>query len=616
MNSTPNGSAYDAAKIIRRSIFFVCLLGLAALSLFFTFQGLTSPRAMEQAQIGREIARGNGYTTKVLRPVALWQMKEAQDKPTNEKNYPSFKSLPDTYHAPLNPCIYAAVMKASGVDDETSWRMPQKSNIYQPDRLIATICVIFFLISIGVNYLLIARIFDGTIAATVAVLMLFCELMWSLSQSGLPQMLMLMLFSCSMFFAWRAVENTEDNKSVLTPILISGIFMCLLVLTHWITIWIYIGYVIFAAIYFKPRGVIAAILCGMLALSVIPVVYFLYMNPTGSIFGTAYYAIHEGLGLSQDSIMRTLAPAGEQLGLQGLLLNILATTLRQITDLHRNMGAILVAPIFFLALLHPFKRASLASFRWLILLMWVFAGVGMSIYGIKQGEEDPNQIHILFAPIMAAYGLAMVSILWARLNIPPSLYALRHAHLVVIVAISAGPMLLSVPQDIKRGLLAEGYGGFPNWPPYWPSIYNRVVADNTTPDEIVISDVPWAVAWYADRMSVWLPQDLEQIEEIERVAKTQQTPVSAILITPYSYNSDTIMKSVGRRNTPYYKLYPLVMGAWGYMGNEGLPPTQQNFMDNHTKFRPLSQRYPHKRPLFSQGQIMWYSARPFIQPTN
>ena len=598
--STPqnSGSAYDPAKIIRRAIFFVCLLGLSTISLYFTFQGLYSPRAMEQAQIGREIARGNGYTTKVIRPVALWQMKEESE------DYPSLESLPDTYHAPLNPCIYAAVLKAADVSDSKTWRMPPQSNIYQLDRVIALTCVIFFLVSIGVNYLLVARIFDTNIAATVALLMLFCELMWSFSQSGLPQMLMLMLFSCAMFFTWRAVENTEENRSALTPILLSGIFMCLLVLTHWITLWVYVGYVIFAAVYFKPRGIIAALLVGILAVCVIPVVYFLYVSPTGSAFGTAYYTIHDGLGLSQDSIMRSLSPAGEDLGLQGLLLNILATSLRQISELHNNLGAILVAPLFFVALLHPFKRASLASFRWLILIMWIFASLGMSIYGLRNEAMDPNQIHILFAPLMAAYGLAMVSILWARLDLPQSMYALRNAHLIGIVAISAGPMLLSIPQDIKRGLRADGYGGFPHWPPYLPSVYNRTLADNTDPNEIVISDTPWAVAWYADRMSAWLPQNLDQIEEIESIARTQQTPVSSILITPYSYASGNILKSVGSNNAPYGKLYPLVMGSWGYQGNAA------NFVDTHPNFRPLSQRYPHKQPLYSYGQIMLYSARP------
>ena len=80
---------------------------------------------------------------------------------------------------------------------------------------------------------------------------------------------------------------------------------------------------------------------------------------TGSMFGTAYYAIHNGLGSSEDTMMRSLSPEDNILRLKRLIFNIIETTLRQISDLHRNMGAILAAPLFFLALLHPFKRLSL-----------------------------------------------------------------------------------------------------------------------------------------------------------------------------------------------------------------------------------------------------------------
>lgn len=598
-----SGNSYDTAKLIRRALFFVLLAGLAIVSLFVTFKGLSAPRGMEQAQIGREIARGNGYTTKVIRPIALAQMKDSNGK------YPVLENLQDTYHAPLNPCIYAAVLKATDAGDNKRWRMSERSNIYQLDRVIASTCVIFFLVSIGVNYLLVSRIFDTTIASVTAILLLFCELMWKLSQSGLPQMLMLMLFSCAMFFVWRAVENSEENRSALAPVLVSGVFMCLLVLTHWITLWIYIGYVIFAAVYFKPRGIIAAALTGMLAVFVIPVVYFLYITPTGSPFGTAYYVIHNGLGGGEDTIMRTLSPAGEDLGLQGLLMNILRTTLLQVSDLHRNFGAILVAPLFFLALLHPFKRPSLAAFRWLILLMWVFAGIGMSIYGIRDGSMDPNQVHILFAPLMAAYGLAMVSILWGRLNIPQSLHALRHAHLIAIVAISAGPMLLSIPRELKQGIQMEGYGGSPQWPPYFPKAFNRTLADNTSSKEVIICDMPWAVAWYADRMAVWLPRDLEQIEEIEKIAGDQQTPVNGLVITPYSYNHGTIL-STGAPRADYGDLFPLVYGVWGYQAKA------PNLIDIHPDFKALSERYPNKQPLFTQGFIMYYSSRTVVPATD
>ena len=600
-----NNQTYDTAKLIRRAIFFVLLAGFAILSIFVTFKGLSAPRGMEQAQIGREIARGNGYSTKVIRPVAIAQMEKAND------TVPTLENFPDTYHAPLNPCVNAAVLKAADVGDDKRWRMSKNSNIYQLDRVIAATCVIFFLISIGVNYLLISRVFDTTIASVTALLMLFCELMWQFSQSGLPQMLMLMLFSCAMFFVWRAIELREENKQILTPILISGVFMCLLVLTHWITIWVYIGYVIFTAVYFKPRGVIAATLTGMLAIFVIPVVYFLYIEPTGSPFGTAYYAIHNGLGASEDSIMRNLSPAGEDLGLEGLLMNILRATLLQITDLHQNLGAILVAPLFFLALLHPFKRPSLASFRWLIMLMWVFAGIGMSIYGIRRGAMDSNQIHILFAPIMTAYGLAMVSILWGRLKIDPSLGVLRHGHLILIVTISAGPMLLSLPKSIKTGIRAEGYGGFPHYPPYFPRAFNRTLADNTTEKDIIISDTPWAVAWYADRMSVWLPKNIEQIEQVEKLAADQQKPIQGIVISPYSFNNGKIL-STGAPGTAYGELFPLVYNAFSRIGSG----QNRSFLAVNPEFRPLLQRYQYEQPLFSRGYIMYYSNRAVIHSND
>ena len=595
--TTPTSQAYDPAKIIRRAIFFVCLAGLAIISLFFTFKGLSAPRAMEQAQIGREIARGNGYSTKVIRPVALAQIKKSKGE------YPIVENLQDTYHAPLNPFVYAAVLKASGAEESARWRMTKDDNIYQLDRIIAATCVAFLIISIGINYLLVSRIFDPTIASITAILMLFSELLWKLSQSGLPQMLMLMLFSSAMLFLWRAVENAEEQKSALVPIFISGIFMCLLVLTHWISLWIYLGYILFTAVYFKPRGVIAITLITMLAVFVLPVIYFLYFVPTGNLFGTAHYAIHDGLGTaSEDYVMRSLTPVSGGFPLKGLLLAILRSTLLQISSLHENFGAILVAPLFFLALLHPFKRSSLAAFRWLILLMWIFAGMGMSIYGISSGVMDSNQIHILFAPLMAAYGMAMVSILWGRLNIPAAYGILRYSHIVVIIAISSGPMLLSIPKTISHGIHIDNLGGVPQWPPYFPKVFNRNLADNTKPEEIIICDMPWAVAWYGDRMSMWLPHNLSQISAVEKIAHDQQTAVNGIVITPYSYNQGHILET-GARNGPYGNLYPLVYGAWGKFAKG------PNFIDVDPDFKEISNRYPYKAPLFANNYIMLYSTR-------
>lgn len=577
-------------------------MGLAVVATFFTFRGLSSPRAMEQAQIGRELANGNGYSTKVIRPVAISQLKK------NGKEIPSLNKFPDTYHAPLNPLVYGAIFKAVDGNNAEKWRMPANYNVYGLDRIIAATCIIFFIISIGVSYQLVSRIFDTTIASITVVLMTFCELMWQLSQSGLPQMLMLMLFSFAMLNLWKAVEKQEDNKSALGSIIIAGFFMCLLALTHWITIWAYLGFATFAAIYFKPRGVIASLLIGMLAMFVIPVVYFLYMLPSGSPFGTAFFAIHDGLGFSEDYILRSLSPDNQELGLKGLMLNIVGAALAQVSDIHRNLGSIVVAPLFFIALLHPFRRPSLRAFRWLVLLMWIFANLGMTIYGTKDGAMDSNQINILFIPLMTAYGLAIVSVLWARLEIPQSMQALRFSHFIIIIFVSIGPMLLSLPLNLQRGL-AVGKKGISQAPYYHPPMLNRVLADNTSANDVIISDTPWAVAWYANRTSVWLPHNVEQIEEIEAIAQKQQTSVSGIFITPYSFNTDPIIQTVGVGGM-YKELQPLVYATWIAPGNT------VNLLKANPAFAGLGNRYPQATPLLYGGYMIYYSKKPLVAPQD
>ncbi len=70
---------------------------------------------MDQAQIAREIARGDGFTTKIIRPLAYWQAEQA-----SRGHRSPFEGFRDTYHAPLNPLILGAVLKLVGADDAES----------------------------------------------------------------------------------------------------------------------------------------------------------------------------------------------------------------------------------------------------------------------------------------------------------------------------------------------------------------------------------------------------------------------------------------------------------------------------------------------------------------
>ena len=594
-----NSSQFDTGIIIRRSLFFLVLIILTLGNLFVLFRGLNSPQAMDQAQISREIARGNGFTTKLIRPVAYYQAQKAQNSSI------SLIGFQDTYHSPLNPLINAAVLKLIGADDPDAWQMGENEMVFPLDRVIATVSTLFFLMAIGVNYLLISRIFDAKIAGVCAILMLFCETFWNYSLSGLPQMLMLLLFSCAIYFVYRAVEAAAEGRISMTPAIIAGVFFTLLALTHWMTVWIALGYIIFAAIAFRPRGIIG--------LSVLALLLFAAIGPmlrnesiTDSPFGTAFLTLYGGLGSgSESAVMRTIDLEAEPLVLDGLISKILRTTLLQATDIIPFLGGIIIAPLFFISLLHPFKRSSIANFRWAILLMWVSAAFGLAFFGITKSELDPNQLHLLFAPIMMAYGLAFISILWSRLDFVATTPILRNVHHFVIIGICALPLVLALPKKVRVGMQMNNRGGVPHWPPYYAPALNSKQAGLKgwiTDKQITFSDQPWAVAWYADRVSVWLPTTYAGFEKIESIAADLQTPCAGVLISPLSHGSGSLTEIAAQ----YKDFTFMVLDGRTFFTNY---PSGVSLFDKDPKIQGVAKRYPYRQPLVGMDMV-YYSDRP------
>lgn len=594
-----NSSQLDTGVIIRRSLFFLVLIILTLGNLFVLFRGLNSPQAMDQAQISREIARGNGFTTKMIRPVAYYQAQKAQNSSI------SFIGFQDTYHSPLNPLINAAVLKLIRADDPDAWQMGENEMVFPLDRVIATVSTLFFLMAIGVNYLLISRIFDVKIAGVCAILMLFCETFWNYSLSGLPQMLMLLLFSCAIYFVYRAVEAAAEGRTSMTPAIIAGVFFTLLALTHWMTVWIALGYIIFAAIAFRPRGIIGLSVVVLLILAAVgPILR--NQTITDSPFGTAFLTLYGGLGSgSESAVMRTIDLEAEPLVLDGLILKILRTTLLQATDIIPFLGGIIVAPLFFIALLHPFKRAAIANFRWAILLMWVSAALGLAFFGISKNELDPNQLHLLFAPIMMAYGLAFISILWSRLDFVATTPILRNVHHFVIIGICALPLILSLPSKVKIGMHLKDRGGVPHWPPYYAPALNSKKAGLKgwiTDKQITFSDQPWAVAWYADRISVWLPPTSAGFEKIETIAADLKTPCAGVLISPLSHGSGSLAQIAAQ----YKDFTFMVLDGRTFYTNY---PSGVSLFDKDPKIRNVAKRYSYRQPLLGM-EMVYYSDRP------
>jgi hypothetical protein len=253
-------------------------------------------------------------------------------------------------------------------------------------------------------------------------------------------------------------------------------------------------------------------------------------NPVGLGWYSGLYQIKG----TEDSIMRSMEPPFKRVSPNVFRSKVQSHISNQTARMLEYLGGVIVAPAFFLALLHVFRRRETADMRWAILSMWLFALLGMSVFGLEgrpafqpfASQVESNDLHILFVPMFAAYGMAFILVMWSRIGINVKL--VRWAFIALIFGLSAQKFVATA--ITLRGQPA----GRVQWPPYIPP-FIAILAQWTTEREIIASDVPWAVAWYADRKSLWIPMTVKDFITLNDENRLNGRIVG-LYLTPYSGN--------------------------------------------------------------------------------
>ena len=512
---------------IRLILLLAAIASVYVIVILSQFKGLSNYKGMDQAQIGRQLASGHGFTTKFLRPIAYQQFVDRFGV------FPE-GDIPDTYNAPLNPFVDSLLLRLT----RKSWHMTDKDIVYESDRVIAGASLLFFIMSVGVNFTTAKRLFDRRLALLGMGLILICDVFWNFSMTGLPQMLMLFIFSLVNYCLVRAIENKNSGKTPLLWLGLSGIGFGLLVLAHGLAIWIFLGalvYMVFAfwpatgqwwmRILLHPLWIPTLIVLAMEG----PWLLRLY-HLTGNPFGVALYSGFGQLLGTESKVMRSLHLDTSDISFAWFRSKVQQQTIAQFSSIYSYLGHSPIAPVFFISLLHIFKKPDTASFRWCLLYMWLFAVLGMSFFGLNEdGPIHANDLHVLFIPLTIFYGLAFLLVLWSRLGAERpevNLKYVRWAFFTAIYVISAFPlahMLITASGRVQ-------------WPPYVPP-YIAILGDQfTDPNEIIASDMPWAVAWYADRTSLWIPDSISTFIDMSDYQRLHD-PIVGLYLTPVSGDS-------------------------------------------------------------------------------
>ena len=499
------------------------------------FRGLSHPKAMEQAVIGREIARGHGFSTLMIRPAALWLF---------EKNLAGkfpVERQPDIFHAPLHPYLNAGVIVAGdwlrdffrkqGEKKEVlSWlaydkTMNTKVFVYAYDRMIAGLQVLFFLLAVLINYYTARRLFDDRLAAFAACMMLVCQRFWEYAMTGLPQMLMLFLFSAAAHTLVRAIEARYLNKPPLAWLSATAVLFGLLALTHGLTIWMFAGALIYVGFSFRPLGRDAAVMA-----LIFMVMYTPWMIRNQQVCGTpvglGWYSGLHGIRGTEAELMRSMDVSLSGLSPLTFRQKVQANTVDQMLNLTGALGASMMAVVFFVALLHLFKRPETSSFRWAVFTMWLCAVAGMAVFGVPEGVGTlaANDLHVLFIPLMLCSGLGFVLVMWTRLQL--NIKLVRLGFLSLLFVVSSLPFIENALQMLGGPRMQI------QWPPY-VAPYIAVLGTWTTENEIITTDMPWAVAWYAERRSLWLPEKIEDFVTLNDY-KQLNGAIVGLYLTPIS----------------------------------------------------------------------------------
>lgn len=502
--------------------FYALLVVVSLIQVFGIFRGLSSATGMDQAQIAREISRGNGFHTKLVRPYAWQQMILAGKNPAPTQ-------LQDTCQPPVQPLIWSLVFKA--LEKHSAFEPATGSAMYLLDRVIGCLGAIWLLLTIGLTHFTMRRLFDDKVALFTSLVLILCQPLWEVAVSGSPQALVMLWTAAGFWCFSHAVERSSAELPAWLPLAGVSLACGLLALTHWMALWIVTGFLFATAMVMKRRSVSVLFTAAFPALCLAG--WCLRNHAVcGDALGAAKATFQSLLvyggdeALHRDFVLMNPAVAVDSL-FRKLALNF--QTQWQNSFLH--LLGILPAFVFFFALMHRFRRPEVGAVRWSLASLWIFTAAGMAMLGLNSDQADENDLYCALVPAMTGFGTAMLAMFWARLNLESGWFWRQHGYAVIAITISAMPMFSKLPTALRVGIAFRGQ--LAQWPPYLPDRIARLtkfVSDK----EILFSDAPWAVAWYADRPCVWMPVARQQFPLMKAKAESHGVQTAGFVITPIS----------------------------------------------------------------------------------
>ncbi len=495
-------------------------VGFFLLAVYFDWHGthgFYTREAMEAAHLGRRLAEGHGYTTDSIRPVAVGMLQRAHP---SEAAGLLQKALPDLSVPPAYPFALAVLMKVLPFDytanHDVLWS-------FEPDLWITGFNQILFFAAAFLVFRIARRLFDDGVAWVSAIVFCGSEVFWRFSSSGLSTMLLLLIFLamtwCLATLEWRERQDTlpPPGPSVWLA-MAAGALTGMGGLTRYAFAWMILPVCLFLALFIARQRVKLTLAAGAAFLVVMAPWVARNAALSHNACGTAGYAFFQNTRPNEeDRVERSFDPdaAGLRLLRVGDLVNkFLGNGGRILRDELPRLGGTWASAFFLCGLLLPFRNGGLRRLRWFLVwslaLLAIVQAMDQTYLSAESPEINSENLLVVLAPLAIVYGVGFFFILLDQMALPD----LRMRPMVA--GIFAAAMCLPLAVN-----LAAPWPAFKAENAYVPSRIQKTAA-LAKPGELLMSDIPWAVAWYGNQPCAWLTLDdgkeFQRLNDLKAVA--------------------------------------------------------------------------------------------------
>lgn len=506
------------------------VMGMSAYVGIREFNGLRTFEAMDLAQQARQLAEGKGFTTLLIRPLALWQVRA-----NLESAAPPVTAFPETLTPPVYPVLLAACFKVGMVSKVISFELSSEAlkgfRTFPPDVVVLVLQLLLLVSTSFLVYGWALKQFDIGTAVLAVVFFLGSSPVWTHAVAGGATLLVVFLYALAGWLFCQGTcrqeeekESGEDRQTWLW-LLGSGLVLGTTASVQIIQVWavlaaLGLGWIILrGGKWLFGVGLIVAL---GLFVGWLLRLWLVSGNPIGLNWA---FLLADSPRFPGDTIWRSYSFNIEQ---TDIWRRVGGSILRGFTDLVSQgpalVGNAVAGTLALVACLHAFRRSSAVAGR----NFW--AGVAAVLilataFIQRDFKTDGHGILMALLPAACVYGSAYLWIIIERWKLHLELLGRLFAILVALVACwpTAARVLLPEPPPFA-------------YPPTYPPIF-LFMRSWFEPGELQASDLPAAEAWYAEQPTLWLPTTREDFLKIhDRV-----TPVFSILFTPAS--SDARMYS-------------------------------------------------------------------------